>query len=412
MWRNVTKRFLTQGVNDGVKKTPLFSLHDKLGGKMVPFAGYMMPLLYPNLQSHIESHNWCRASAGLFDVSHMLQSKLKGKDAILLLNKITPTDFQTVAPTMGSLSVLLNTNGGIIDDLMIFKQLNETDGYYIVTNASRTTEDSEFILDEVNKLKQEGKDIHWEPIQDSALLALQGPKAKIALGKFLKDSEDLNSLVFGQRKYLELVDGTTVGVLRGGYTGEDGFEIAIPRAKSIESAEMLLSMDDIVKPIGLAARDSLRLEAGLCLYGNELNESTTPVESNLKWLISKTRRLDSNPKTCFNGYTKIMDQLNNKTFQQTRIGFKYKNDTPAPAARTGCKILDKDTQEPVGFVTSGSISPTLSLDTAKKTVNIGQGYVNLGLHKSGTELLVEVRRKRFPIVVSKLPLVPTKYVRG
>lgn len=408
----VSKRFLSVKGSDVVKKTPLFSLHNKLGGKMVPFAGYMMPLLYPNLQSHIESHNWCRNHAGLFDVSHMLQSKLTGKDALALLNRITPTDFKDIKPTMGSLSVLLKPDGGIIDDLMIFKQPNGIDGYYIVTNASRVKEDSNFILNEIETLKKQGKDINWEPIENTALVALQGPEAKIALGKLLKETSVLNKMVFGQRQVLELIDGTQIGVLRGGYTGEDGFEIAIPQDKSIEITDKLLSMDQIVKPIGLAARDSLRLEAGLCLYGNELNESLTPVEGNLKWLISKKRRLDSNPETRFNGYEKIMDQLNNKNYKQTRIGFRYKNDIPSPAARTGSKILNKDTLEQVGIVTSGSISPSLSDDAAKKIVNIGQGYVDLGLHKSGTELLVEVRKKRFPIIISKLPLVPTNYFRG
>lgn len=410
---SINKRLLSSTANE-IKKTPLFELHNKLGGKMVPFAGYSMPLLYPNIQNHIESHNWVRSHAGLFDVSHMLQSKLTGKDAVKLLHRITPTDFNSVKPSYGSLSVLLRKDGGIIDDLMIFKRPegdSET-GFYIVTNASRVSEDSQFILENVQELTSKGYDIQWEPISGQALLALQGPKASSILASLLPTSQNLDKLVFGQRKTFTLPCGTPIGVLRGGYTGEDGFEIAIDGNKAIHFSEKLLSYDDVVKPIGLAARDSLRLEAGLSLYGNELNENLTPVEGNLKWLISRARRTDSDPETRFNGYEKIMDQLNTKNYRQTRIGFKYKYTDPAPAARSGSKFLDKDTLEPVGVVTSGSVSPTLSDEATKQVVNIGQGYVNLGKHKSGTELLVEVRRKRFPVTITKLPLVPTHYYRG
>ncbi|CAL9730356.1 aminomethyltransferase, mitochondrial [Monosporozyma unispora] len=409
----INKRLLSTTSNE-IKKTPLFELHNKIGGKMVPFAGYSMPLLYPNIQNHIESHKWVRSHAGLFDVSHMLQSKLSGKDAIKLLHRITPTDFNAVNPSFGSLSVLLKQDGGIIDDLMIFKRPegDADEGFYIVTNASRVNEDSQFILENVEELTSQGYDIKWEPISGQALLALQGPKASSILSSLLPTSQNLDKLVFGQRKTFNLPCGTPIGVLRGGYTGEDGFEIAIAGEKAIHFSEKLLSFENVVKPIGLAARDSLRLEAGLCLYGNELNEKLTPVEGNLKWLISKTRRTDSSPETRFNGYEKIIDQLNNKSYAQTRIGFKYKSTDPAPAARPGSKLLDKDTLEPIGVVTSGSVSPSLSDEATKKVVNIGQGYVNLGKHKSGTELLVEVRRKKFPVIISKMPLVPTHYYRG
>lgn len=413
----VNKRLLSTATTNQIKKTPLYDLHTKLGGKMVPFAGYMMPLLYPSIQNHIDSHKWVRSHAGLFDVSHMLQSKLTGKDAIHLLNRITPTDFSAVKPSFGSLSVLLKEDGGILDDLMIFKRpSHEEQGFYIVTNASRIKEDSDFFLQNVSALKARGLDVEWGPIKNHALLALQGPESSKVLSALLSSSsgssQDLNKLVFGQRKTFVLPSGTPIGVLRGGYTGEDGFEIAIESDKAIEFSEQLLSFESAVKPIGLAARDSLRLEAGLCLYGNELNESLTPVEGNLKWLISKSRRLDDNLETRFNGYDRIMDQLNNKNYSKIRIGFKYKSDVPAPAARAGSRLLDKVTLEPIGVVTSGSVSPSLSDETVKKIVNIGQGYINLGMHKSGTEVLVEVRKKRFPVIISKMPLVPTHYYRG
>ena len=409
------KRLISTVTTNHIKKTPLYGLHTKLGGKMVPFAGYMMPLLYPSIQSHIDSHRWVRSHAGLFDVSHMLQSNLTGKDAIHLLNRITPTDFSSIKPSFGSLSVLLRENGGILDDLMIFKRPNQ-DGFYIVTNASRVKEDSDFFLLNVNTLKSKGFEVEWEPIENQALLALQGPEAAEILSSLVSSTsngfQDLSKLVFGQRKTFILPSGTPIGVMRGGYTGEDGFEIAIEANKAIEFSEHLLSYESVVKPVGLAARDSLRLEAGLCLYGNELNESLTPVEGNLKWLVSKSRRLDDDLQTRFNGYERIMDQLNNKDYSRVRIGFKYKYDVPAPAARSGSRLLSKDTLEPIGFVTSGSVSPSLSDETVKKVINIGQGYVDLGTHNSGTEVLVEVRKKTYPVIISKMPFVPTHYYRG
>ncbi|CCK71552.1 glycine decarboxylase subunit T KNAG_0H01390 [Huiozyma naganishii CBS 8797] len=380
---------------------------------MVPFAGYSMPLLYPGIQTHVESHRWVRQHAGLFDVSHMLQSKLTGTGAVKLLDKITPTDFTQLQPCSGSLSVLLNKQGGVIDDLMVFREPEgfPGDGFYMVTNASRAKEDSEFIRNELNELPENAR-IQWESIEGTALIALQGPSSAAVLESLVADPADLKKLTFGTRDYVHLADGTRVGVMRGGYTGEDGFEIAVPGASAEKFAEQLLSNNE-VKPIGLAARDSLRLEAGLCLYGNELDTATTPVEANLKWVISKTRRSDADKsRSVFNGYAKIMDQLQNKTHGRVRVGFQYLETTPAPAARTGDRILDATSGEQVGTVTSGSVSPSLSDEATKRTVNIGQAYVAQGHHKAGTGLVVEVRRKRFPITVAKLPLVPTHYYRG
>lgn len=402
------KRF--QSSSAAIKQTALHDLHRELGAKMVPFAGYSMPLLYPNIQNHIESHHWVRSKCGLFDVSHMLQSKIGGSDTLSLINKVTPTDFKDMAMFNGSLSVLLNPEGGIIDDLIIIREEGKGDSFHIVSNAARSTEVTEFLQQELQGLN--GKDIKFSIIEDESLLALQGPLAAESLNKLI-DSDGSNNklteLFFGQRKQFKLKDGTLVNVMRGGYTGEDGFEIAIKNQDSLKFAQSLLSNPD-VKPIGLAARDSLRLEAGMCLYGNELDMTTTPVEANLNWLISKTRR-DPAAAEPFNGYSKIMDQLNNKTWTRRRVGFQYTGEKPAPAARHNDKIFDMDQTTQIGIVTSGSISPTLS-ELTGKPVNIGQGYLNKGHTKSGNQYLVQVRKKFYPIEIKKMPFVPSHYYKG
>ncbi|CCD22743.1 glycine decarboxylase subunit T NDAI_0A05880 [Naumovozyma dairenensis CBS 421] len=384
---------------------------------MVPFAGYSMPLLYSN-QSHIESHNWTRKNAGLFDVSHMLQSKLVGVDCIKLLNKITPTDFGKVPVNYSHLSVLLNKNGGIVDDTIITKGDEQSSLFWIVTNANRIKEDSEFFVQEIHNLKEKGKenngvDVHWQVIHGRALMALQGPKAKKILSSLLKKldgkDDELKTFYFGERRQLELFNDILINVTRSGYTGEDGFEISVEDKHAEEVARLLLD-NESTKPIGLAARDSLRLEAGMCLYGNELNETINPVEASLKWVISKSRRNNGN----FNGFDKIMKQLNDKSNEKVRIGFKYLK--KGPAARGGSKIFQQSilstkdeavTNPPVqiGEVTSGSASPTLN------NINVGQGYVQNGLHKRGTPLLVQVRNKFYPIEIVKMPFVPTHYYK-
>lgn len=379
----------------GLKKTALHDLHVELGGNMVPFAGYSMPIVYKG-QSHIESHKWTRTHAGLFDVSHMLQSSLQGKNAVNFLHKVTPTDFQQLSPGVGTLSVLLNPNGGIVDDTLITKQ-SEHD-FYIVTNAACAQRDSQFLLSELQSVA----DAKWTPIEDRSLLALQGPDAHRVLKPLLDWDQSLTDLYFGQRRTYKLFNGVYIDVARSGYTGEDGFEISIPNDSALEFAQALLD-NQLTKPIGLAARDSLRLEAGMCLYGHELNESTTPVEAALSWVISKSRR-NVTEGVRFNGYDKIMDQINNKTHKSLRVGYKYQ--TKGPAARTGTKIFLPDGKTEVGHVTSGSASPSLD------NLNIGQGYVLKPHNKRGTNLLVQVRNKLLPIELVKMPFVPSHYYRG
>ncbi|ODV73082.1 glycine decarboxylase subunit T [Cyberlindnera jadinii NRRL Y-1542] len=374
-------------------KTPLYNLHISLGGDMVEFAGYAMPVLYKGF-SHIDSHRWTREHAGLFDVSHMLQQKISGKDVIPLFDKITPTDFKPLKPWHNQLSVLLNEEGGIVDDTIITKH-DDDEHFYVVTNAGTRAKDQAFF-----KKYAEGLDVKFEVI-DSTLLAIQGPSAQKVLQKFT--NEDLSKIYFGNSKYI-IVPGfnnAELHLARGGYTGEDGFEVSIPNDIAEDLAKALLE-DPELKPVGLAARDSLRLEAGMCLYGHDLNDTITPVEGSLSWVISKTKRDPATAK--FNGSSKILAQLADRSLvKQQRVGFQLKG----PAAREGCKIFDVDSPEKqIGVVTSGSASPSL-----EGRINIGQAYIDRGYHKSGTKVLIEIRNKKREGVIAKQPFIAPKYYR-
>ncbi|KAH3679431.1 hypothetical protein WICMUC_000976 [Wickerhamomyces mucosus] len=373
-------------------KTPLYKLHESLGADFVDFAGYAMPILYKG-QSHIESHHWTRNRAGLFDVSHMLQQKLSGKDSIKLLHKITPSDFKSLSPWKNQLSVLLNDQGGIIDDTIITK--HEDDGsFYIVTNAGTRDKDLSFF-----KKESKGLDVKFEYI-DNTLLAIQGPEAAFVLQKFT--NEDLSKVYFGSSKYVRIpsFNDTLIHISRGGYTGEDGFEISIPNQISLEFTQALLENDSL-KPIGLAARDSLRLEAGMCLYGHDLNDDITPVEGSLSWVIAKSRREVGD----FNGASKILAQLKDRSLVESqRVGFKLKG----PSAREGFEIFSAESPgDKIGVVTSGSNSP--SLENGK--INIGQAYVKRGFHKSGTKVLIKIRNKLREAEIAKQPFIAPKYYR-
>lgn len=373
-------------------KTPLYKLHESLGADFVDFAGYAMPILYKG-QSHIESHHWTRNKAGLFDVSHMLQQKLKGPDSIKLLEKVTPTDFKILGQWKNQLSVLLNEEGGIVDDTIITKLEND-DSFYVVTNAGTREKDLKFF-----KEQGEGLDIKFETV-DNSLLAIQGPEAVNVLQAFTKD--DLSKVYFGNSTYITLpaFNNTEVHISRGGYTGEDGFEISIPNAISLELTQALLE-NEALKPIGLAARDSLRLEAGMCLYGHDLSDNITPVEGSLSWVISKSRRAQGG----FNGDSNILAQLKDRSLvKQQRIGFKLSG----PAAREGMEIFSiENPEQKIGFVTSGSNSPSLG----NGRTNIGQGYVQRGFQKSGTKVLIKIRNKLREAEITKQPFIVPKFYR-
>lgn len=351
---------------------------------MVDYAGFAMPVLY-KAQSHIQSHNWVREKAGLFDVSHMVQHKFSGPDATRFLETITPSDLKALKPFTSTLSVLLNAQGGIVDDTIISK--HGENEFYVVTNAGCRDKDLAFFKDQAAKL---GVTITHELI-GGGLLALQGPEAASVLQKFT--TTDLKEIGFGESAFVDLIGGT-FHVARGGYTGEDGFEISVTDdAKAQEFANALVAYN-AVEPIGLAARDSLRLEAGMCLYGNELTEEISPIAARLAWVIGKSRRSDKQ----FNGAEIILKQLAEKS-TPLRTGLL----STGPAPRTGAKILDKDGNQ-VGTVTSGSLSPTLGK-------NVAMGYLPRNLAKNGTELSVEIRGKPRPAVVAAMPFVTPKYYR-
>ncbi|CCH46303.1 Aminomethyltransferase [Wickerhamomyces ciferrii] len=389
------RRAYSTATANGLKKTPLYDLHIKYGADMVDFAGYSMPVLYKG-QSHIDSHKWVRSKAGIFDVSHMLQQNLKGDDVIPFLDKITPSDFKASKPWANQLTVLLNQDGGIIDDTIVTKH-DDDKNFYIVTNAGTREKDLEFFKNESQPF-----DVKFEQI-DNALIALQGPLASKVLQNFT--NEDLSKIYFGNSKIIKIpgFNNLDIHLARGGYTGEDGFELSIPKDVSIEFTEALLENKDEVRPIGLAARDSLRLEAGMCLYGHDLNDTITPVEGALSWVIAKNRR-DPNVNK-FNGSSKILGQLADRSLvKQQRVGFTSKG----PAPREGTEIYSKeDPEKKIGVVTSGSLSPSSS-----ERINIGQAYVERGYHKSGTPVLVKIRNKLRDATIAKQPFIPSNYYRG
>ncbi|KAI0248775.1 glycine cleavage system T protein [Lactifluus subvellereus] len=376
-----------------LRKTPLYDFHVQHGAKMVPFAGYHMPLVYGDV-GQVASHQHVRQSAGLFDVGHMVQSNFRGATATQFLEWLTPSSLSTLAPYSSTLSTFLNERGGIIDDTVITK--HSSDAFYVVTNAGRRAEDLAWFearLTEWNA-SERAKDgpVEHEVLDGWGLLALQGPAAADHLQALT--SYDLRALTFGRSAFVPL-EGLNVHVARGGYTGEDGFEISVPPAHATFLASALFRSP--VQLAGLGARDSLRLEAGMCLYGNDLDESTTPVEAGLSWIIGKDRRAAGG----FIGSEKVLDQLKNGP-PRRRVGLIVED---APA-RQGAKILAPETSSEIGVVTSGiPLAPTVGK-------NIAMAYVKTGFHKKGTALAVEVRKKARAAVVTPMPFIPTRYWRG
>ncbi|KAG9393620.1 Aminomethyltransferase [Carpediemonas membranifera] len=370
-----------------MKKTPLFNLHTRLGGEMVPFAGFAMPVKYDGV-GIIESHLHCRNNASLFDVSHMGQVKLGGKDREKFLEKITVCDVTHMAPHQTKLSVMTTPEGTIIDDMMITRH---DDHCFLVLNAACFAKDSAHIK---NMIKQLGMDVTFDDISpDRALMAIQGPKAARSLQNIVK--ANLAQQPFMSQRSDEF-KGEEILVSRCGYTGEDGFEVSVPNALAEDFAQSLLDQDGVA-PCGLGARDSLRLEAGLCLYGNDIDTTTTPIEANLTWLITKRRRAEGG----FIGDNVIIPQINDpKLVTRRRVGLCIKG---APA-REHTPVFTTS-GAPAGEITSGLFSPCL-----KKPISMG--YIDVPHHKADTELLVEVRGRKQPAKVVKMPFVPTNYYRG
>ena len=387
------RRFLSNS-SSSLKKTPLYDWHvTQYGGKMVDFAGYSMPVYYKDV-GIVQSHLHTRKEASLFDVSHMGQIRIHGKDKISFLESISPSELTSLQKGNGKLSLLTNAQGGIVDDFVITKDCSN-DYFDIVLNAGNYQNDMKHITTCAQEFKG---DMIIEPILDMALLALQGPTAVSVLMN-LCDTKNISNMPFMTSMDIEIkgIIGP-VHITRCGYTGEDGYEIRVNNNQAESLAETLCK-DPRVKPAGLGARDSLRLEAGLCLHGSDISSKTTPVEAGLAWTISPARRNDKT--TPFLGSTIILEQLRNKSNTRKRVGLVMPSGQPP--ARHGASVLCPEGNI-VGTVTSGTLSPSLRYP-------IAMAYVNRGYFKVGTSLQVQVRDKMYPCLVSKMPFVPTRYFK-
>ena len=368
--------------NEALKQTPLYALHLELGGKLVPFAGYAMPVQYP--AGILKEHLHTREKAGLFDVSHMGQAFLSGADPARALEQLTPADLAGLPEGMQRYGLLLNDAGGIKDDFMTTRLKGEPP-LYLVVNAATKDGDFAYMSEKLKGVAD------LKPQPQRALLALQGPMAADVLERV---SPGISSLTFMQAVRAD-VAGAPAIVSRTGYTGEDGFEISLDGKDAERVARALLS-DDRVLPIGLGARDSLRLEAGLCLYGHDMDEATDPVEANLTWSMGKRRKEARD----FPGSGRIMGHLLNGAGKK-RVGLRPEGRAPA---REGTEIADKSGRM-VGHVTSGGFGPSLNAPLA-------MGYVENEFAANGTKLDLLVRGKALPAEVVAMPFVPNRYKRA
>ncbi|AUB76485.1 glycine cleavage system aminomethyltransferase GcvT [Pseudomonas paraversuta] len=367
-------------------KTPLHALHLELGARMVPFAGYDMPVQYP--LGVMKEHQHTREHAGLFDVSHMGQILLSGADAARALETLVPVDIIDLPVGMQRYAMFTNEQGGILDDLMVANLGN--DQLFLVVNAACKDQDLAHLR------KHLGKHCDIQPLfEERALLALQGPAAVTVLQGL---APEVASMTFMQFAPVTLL-GTECYVSRSGYTGEDGFEISVP-AQHAEALARHLLADPQVQAIGLGARDSLRLEAGLCLYGHDMNDSTTPVEASLLWAISKNRRAEGSRAGGFPGADIIFAQQQNGVARK-RVGLLPQERTPV---REGAEIVDAEGTV-IGNVCSGGFGPTLGAPLA-------MGYLDTAFTALDSEVWAIVRGKPVPLKVSKLPFVPQRYYRG
>jgi aminomethyltransferase len=381
---------LTREAETPLKTTPLHALHAACGGKMVPFAGYDMPVQFA--AGVLREHLHTRKSAGLFDVSHMGQIALRAKsgrveDAARALERLVPQDIVAVAPGRQRYAQFTNEAGGILDDLMV---ANFGSHLFLVVNAACKTED------EAHLRAQLSDDCIIEPLGERALIALQGPKAESALAKLCPDVSAMRFMDAGPRR----VDNIDCFVSRSGYTGEDGFEISVPAGQAEALAKTLLANSDVL-PIGLGARDSLRLEAGLCLYGHDIDTTTTPVEGALEWSIQKSRRHGGARAGGFPGADKILSQLEQGA-PRRRVGLRPEGRAPV---REGAPLFASETSsDPIGAVTSGGFGPSLNAPVA-------MGYLPSSQAAAGTLVFAELRGARLPLRVAAMPFVPNTYKR-
>jgi aminomethyltransferase len=361
------------------KRTPLYDLHLELGARMVAFAGWAMPVQYP--QGILAEHQWCRAEAGLFDVSHMGQVRIEGTGAPIAFERLVPGNIVGLAPGQARYTLLTNDAGGILDDLIATRT---ADGLFVVVNAGCRAADIAHLRAALEP------DCRVVELTDRALLALQGPAAA---GVLARRAPGCTELRFMQSAEMP-IDGILCRVSRLGYTGEDGFEISVPADRAATLARTLLAAPE-VRPIGLGARDSLRLEAGLCLYGHDIDRTTTPIEAGLAWTVAKRRREEGG----FPGAAVILAQLRDGP-PRRRVGLRPEGRAPA---REHTEIQDQSGRR-IGTVTSGGFGPTVGAPVA-------MGYVAPAHATPGTPVQLVVRGKPLPARVVELPFVPHRYQR-
>ncbi|MDE2048259.1 MAG: glycine cleavage system aminomethyltransferase GcvT, partial [Betaproteobacteria bacterium] len=369
---------------DVLLHTPLHALHRAIGARMVPFAGYDMPVQYP--AGILAEHKHTRSAAGLFDVSHMGQLRLTGADAAAALETLVPVDVVDLAPFKQRYALFTNAQGGILDDLMITRRESDL---FVVVNAACKAQDIAHLRAHI------GARCGIEVLSDHALLALQGPLAATALARL---APAVTQLTFMTGMHVTL-EGAPCFVTRSGYTGEDGFEISVPGTHAEALARALLAQPE-VQPVGLGARDTLRLEAGLCLYGHDIDTTTTPVEAALTWAMQKVRRAGGARAGGYPGAAVIDAQLATGAARK-RVGLLGREKLPV---REGAELFDADGRA-VGRVTSGGFGPAAN-------ACIAMGYVAAASAALGSELFADVRGKRLPMTVSAMPFAPHRYFRG
>lgn len=375
---------------NSLKRVPLHDLHVARGGKIVPFAGYDMPVQYA--AGVLKEHLHTRAAAGLFDVSHMGQIALRPKsgkleDAALALERLVPQDILAVAPNRQRYAQFTNNAGGLLDDLMV---ANFGDHLFLVVNAACKVEDEAHLRAHLSDT------CVIEPLPDRALIALQGPKAVEVLAKHAPTVAAMRFMDAGPHRVLDI----DCFVSRSGYTGEDGYEISVP-ANDVERLATTLLADPAVLPIGLGARDSLRLEAGLCLYGHDIDTTTTPVEGALEWSVQKSRRNGGARAGGFPGAEIILTQFEHGAARR-RVGLKAEGRAPV---RENANLFASETSAHIiGVVTSGGFGPSINAPVA-------MGYLPTSLAANGTVVFAEVRGQRLPLRVSPMPFVPAGYKR-
>jgi aminomethyltransferase len=370
--------------SQALQRTPLHALHVELGARMVPFAGYEMPVSYP--AGIVAEHRQCRDAAALFDVSHMGQLRLVGDDAAAALETLVPVDVVGLAESKQRYALFTNDSGGILDDLMVTRR---ADHLFLVVNAGCKVADIDHLRAEI------GRRCAIEPMPEHALLALQGPAAGAVMQRL---SPSLAKLTFMSGAVTKIA-GIDCFATRSGYTGEDGFEISVAGANAEALARALLAAPE-VKPAGLGARDTLRLEAGLCLYGHDIDTSTTPIEAALAWAIQKVRRPGGARAGGYPGAATIERQLASGTARK-RVGLVGLDRAPV---REGAAIVDEGGGA-IGRVTSGTVGPSVGKPVAL-------AYVPSALAAVGTPLDADVRGKRQPMQVQALPFTPHRYFRG